>query len=505
MTTTIGYVRVSSEEQAEEGYSLAAQERAIRLYTELHGLTLLKIYIDDGYSGTKDERPAFKQLLADAEAKQFQVVIVHKFDRWARNTVLLLSTIKAMTDRGQSFVSISEQIDCSTAAGKMMLTIIASTAQFHSDNLSTEVKKGIREKVQQGFWHGPYPTGYSKGPDGVMVPNDMADAIRWAYKIYASGMHSYIDTAKELNRRGLRIINPQRPEPRMFDKWNLEVILKNPVYRGFVKFEGQLYPGRHQPIIDEETWNTVQAIIAKHAAKHGRMSMRASRTGGGVMTEVIYCEHCSLPMYYNPSTSKNTKTYGYYRCSGVEKLTCTTGGVRSKTVDDQICAILKRLVLPADLRAEVIARAASLIGINQPERSPEQITLAQQLQVLEHARSCGLIVGEEYTVRRRELEQRMQALANAEQVGPTLKELHEKAALLEDMVGLIDASAIPERRGIIRSIFDRIWVTAHTVCAIMPNGLYLPLASAMAEVCGLGGPGGDRTHDTRLKRPLLYH
>ncbi|MBX0330061.1 recombinase family protein [Oscillochloris sp. ZM17-4] len=178
MTTATGYVRVSSDEQAEEGFSLAAQERAIRLYCELHQLTLGTIYVDDGYTGTNGDRPAFKRLLEDAKTGAFQTVIVHKFDRWARNTELLLHTIRRLSEKHIAFVSISEQVDCSTPAGKMMLTIIASTAQFHSDNLSVEVRKGILDKVQQGYWHGPYPIGYQKGPDGVLTPTSDADAVR---------------------------------------------------------------------------------------------------------------------------------------------------------------------------------------------------------------------------------------------------------------------------------------------------------------------------------------
>ena len=83
-------------------------------------------------------------------------------------------------------------------------------------------------------------------------------------------------------------------------------------------------------------------------------------------------------------------------------------------------------------------------------------------------------------------------------------DLRTAAALLADMPALLAASPIPEQRGILRGVFDRVWVTAHSICAIMPNRLYLPLASATAEVCVIGGPGGDRTHDIRLKRPLLY-
>ena len=108
----------------------------------------------------------------------------------------------------------------------------------------------------------------------------------------------------------------------------------------------------------------------------------------------------------------------------------------------------------------------------------------------------------EYAVEVRAIQELMSTLKS-----PFVEDLDLRTAanFLADMPALLAASPIPEQRGILRGVFDRVWVAAHTISAIMPNRLYLPLASATAEVCITGGPGGVRTHDTRLKRPLLYH
>jgi hypothetical protein len=124
--------------------------------------------------------------------------------------------------------------------------------------------------------------------------------------------------------------------------------------------------------------------------------------------------------------------------------------------------------------------------------------------VLENARQCGQLVGAAYEQKAAELRERHASLKSEPQQGPTREELRKAAKLLEDLPALMNAAPIAEQRGILRSIFERVWVTAHNVCAIMPNSLYLPLASAAVGVCGIGGPGGDRTHDHRFKRSVRW-
>ncbi len=160
-----------------------------------------------------------------------------------------------------------------------------------------------------------------------------------------------------------------------------------------------------------------------------------------------------------------------------------------------VTAIARLLALPPEWRAEVLRQAEAMLhpkGANDEQRT--------QLEARLYA--DGLLTETEYAAEARAIQELMITLPS-----PFVEEvdLRTAAALLADMPALLAASPIPEQRGILRGVFDRVWLAAHTISAIMPNRLYLPLASAAAEVCISGGPGGDRTHDTRLKRPLLYH
>ena len=162
------YVRVSTEEQV-EGYSLEAQDRAGRLYCDAHGWEIIDVYRDEGRSARTDDlarRPAFQQLLADAEAGHFDVIVVHKLDRFSRNLRVTLETLERLQTWGVGFVSISEQMDFTTPIGKVVLATLAAFAQYYSDNLSLETKKGKAERKAQGLYNGLLPFGVKRNSAG---------------------------------------------------------------------------------------------------------------------------------------------------------------------------------------------------------------------------------------------------------------------------------------------------------------------------------------------------
>jgi site-specific DNA recombinase len=138
----VGYIRVSSEEQT-EGYSLAAQERALGLYCEAHGWELVGIYADEGVSAWTDDldkRPQFTTVMTDAEAGVYDILVVHKLDRFARNVGVAVEALKTLRSLDVGFVSISEQMDFTTPFGKVALTMLLAFAEFYSDNLSAETR-----------------------------------------------------------------------------------------------------------------------------------------------------------------------------------------------------------------------------------------------------------------------------------------------------------------------------------------------------------------------------
>ena len=164
-----GYVRVSTEDQA-EGYSLDAQRREIARYCERHGFDLIRLYADEGVSGHTEKierRPELVVLLEDAAHGVFDVVIVHTIDRWARNVGVQRQALQRLGEAGVGFASVTENIDFTTPAGKLMLTMIGGVSEFFSDQLAVHVSKGQRERAEKGLPSGPFRSATShrcRGP-----------------------------------------------------------------------------------------------------------------------------------------------------------------------------------------------------------------------------------------------------------------------------------------------------------------------------------------------------
>jgi DNA invertase Pin-like site-specific DNA recombinase len=212
VTRPVGYLRVSSREQI-EGFSLDAQERAIRAYCASKGWDEPVFYSDQGVSGFSDitaKRPAFSAMLDAAEAGRYDVVVVHKLDRFARSITTTLRELHRLERNKIAFGSVSEGIDFTTPIGRVILATLAAFAEYYSRNLSTEVRKGIVEKREQGEHVGGIPWGALRRDGKLRV--DPAHAETLALLLELARDRSPQAVATELNRRAI-------PPPRTGAWW----------------------------------------------------------------------------------------------------------------------------------------------------------------------------------------------------------------------------------------------------------------------------------------------
>lgn len=156
------YARVSTEEQT-EGYSLDAQVECFRRYCQDHSWQIVQEYLEPGASARSAERPVFKQMLRGAEAGLFDVLVVHKLDRFSRSLRDTLNLMSDLRNWGISFVSIQEQFDFTTPAGRLQMQILGAVAEWFSSNLGQEIAKGIHQRALAGLPWGRLPTGYCWG------------------------------------------------------------------------------------------------------------------------------------------------------------------------------------------------------------------------------------------------------------------------------------------------------------------------------------------------------
>lgn len=185
----VGYIRVSTDQQANEGVSLDAQRARIDAYCELQELQLVEMVVDAGESAKSLDRPGVQKVLAMVSARQVDAVVIYKLDRLFRNTQDALNTSQDFDHRGVALCSISEQLDTSTPMGKFFFTITAAYAEMERAMIAERTREGLRQTRLQGKQIGnKTPYGYDL-IDGKLVPNaGEQDVIRMVNEHHAAGM-----------------------------------------------------------------------------------------------------------------------------------------------------------------------------------------------------------------------------------------------------------------------------------------------------------------------------
>lgn len=183
----IGYVRVSTEDQAREGISLDNQENKIRAYADLNGFELVDVIKDEGLSGKTMDRLGMNRINAMIDAVEIEAVIVYKLDRLSRKTIDILNTLDAWEKNNIAFHSITDRIDTKTAAGKFLLTILSALAQMERDLISERTVDALAHKKRTGEWCGRVPFGYKIKDNRLVEDEEAMKTIKKAKRLRSIG------------------------------------------------------------------------------------------------------------------------------------------------------------------------------------------------------------------------------------------------------------------------------------------------------------------------------
>jgi len=361
------YIRVSTEDQAREGYSLEVQREYLESFADREGFNVFKVYCDDGISAYSTRRPALQELLADAKAKRFELVVVHKIDRFSRNLKDLLMLVDELSSYGVAFKSATEPFDTTTSAGMLMFQQLGSFAEFERNRIAKRVFPGMFKGVQQGNWQGarysPYGYKYNKANKLLELDEQEAKVVKIIFEMCLAGksirfITEYLTKKKYRNRKG-----------NIFSTKLIGDILKNRIYTGKLVWNRHHYDqnkktkkgyayvknssdkiiiaqGKHEAIISEEVFN-----LAQEKLKLRRIEIKRKKSDYP-LSGILYCAKCNH-RYLGISSISNHRTgekKRWYRCNGPQRsfVRCKNKSVKAQDIEPKVALILDCL-----LRSEI--------------------------------------------------------------------------------------------------------------------------------------------------------
>ena len=345
MEESISINRVSSQRQ-DEGYSLPQQAKANREKAQSDNRKVVREFNIIESAKTSEKRDDFNEMVAYIKAnKNIKFVYIEKPDRLTRNLKDATLAYDLVYNYDITFVFTRDNFVLnknSNSHAKFQFDIKAVLAKNYIDNLSDEVKKGQRGMLEEGKWPGGVsPTGYKK-VDKLLIPDSPRDGfIVQTFELYASGSHSLKSLKKEMDKRGFR---SQHGKP--LTRSNYHVILTNPIYFGMMRWNGHLYEGKHQPLIDQELFERVQEMLQR--TKNGEIIpvyAKHNLTYRGV----LQCGECGCKITAEEKTKTNkgdgkVHRWVYYHCTHFKPCN-QKGAVREEKIDEEIISTLQSLSL----------------------------------------------------------------------------------------------------------------------------------------------------------------
>lgn len=313
------YIRVSTERQADEGFSLEAQRDILMDLANKKGLEVYRIYSDPGVSGGSFKRPGIQMMLKDMKAKRFDTIIVHKLDRLSRNMGDLYEFINLVNKLDVRLIIAaqgSEEIDTRSPMGKAFLYFSGIWAEIYLDNLREEILKGLTKKIQKGGRHmSRPPLGYTYDENNkLVIVEEEARLVREVFELFTVKLWGVTKIANYMNTKSTL------KEGGRWDNKSVRNILGNYTYAGYNHFKPEHWPeekriivkGDHEPIVSKETFEKAQKIRSRRKQNHISRRSFDYAFGG-----IVKCRKCGATYVGNSRHYKGVKkstTYKFYRC-----------------------------------------------------------------------------------------------------------------------------------------------------------------------------------------------
>lgn len=358
------YTRKSHEEGLEQEFnSLDAQREAGENYIasqKANGWVCLPDRYDDGgFSGGNTSRPALRRIMEDIKAGKIDIVVIYKIDRLTRCLTDFSELQEFFDAHDVSFVSVTQEINTSTSAGRMMLNILMTFAQYEREIIAERVRDKVGAAKKRGKNCGGYPVlGYDTDPvtKKLIVNEKEAETVRFVFGKYNEcGSAKEVATALELRGCRGKVWTTRRGvkhDGQMINNQMIYRMLNNPLYAGRVPHRSNSYPGEHEAIITQEVWNKTRELLKNNLTHDAKRRTPKLQPFAGL----VVCGHCGGAITLSHTVKKGKHRYGYYICNEDSKRNfsiCPTPRVPAadfeKVVLRELAAILKTPTMLAQI------------------------------------------------------------------------------------------------------------------------------------------------------------
>ncbi len=345
MTGAVGYARVSTEEQARQNNSLAAQKKKIVAYCKQHGFSLLNVF-EASESARTIERPVFQEALkyCRQNTANLSYFIVSDLSRLARNVQDQAQIFVVMNQLGIKLVALDDPITDDSAVGKLSRNMIGMVNQFFSDSLSERTRQRMQGAVKAGRFPWPAPIGYRNVDKELKLDSERAPLIREAFEMVSSGRYPTTEAVlKVITALGLRTRKGRPVSMQSFAR-----LLSNEIYSGWVVSGNIRARGNHEAIISDELFSAVQAKLKSKTVPHKKLNEDFPLRG------VVKCATCGKMLTAGWSKGRNA-TYPYYYCWTPK---CRAVSLRRDDLEGKFVSLLGRMEPTAELLAQLPGRIA---------------------------------------------------------------------------------------------------------------------------------------------------
>jgi site-specific DNA recombinase len=421
------YIRVSTDEQVKEGFSIPAQKDRLQKYAESMDWQISDFYIEEGVSAKNTDRPELQRLLQDIRQLKVDIVLVYRLDRLTRSVLDLYHLLHEFEKYNVKFKSATEMYDTTSALGRLFLTLVAALAQWERENLGERVRMGMEHMVhEEKRPGGPPPLGYILLNQKLAVHDEEALIIRFIFDRYlhGAGMNRI---AQECN-----LLRFRTKMGKPFSKTAISAILQNPVYYGALRWnyrEGRqklhapedwiVLEDIHPPIISKETYDSACEILKRRKQRHPRQL-----ASGYIFSGIAFCGRCGAQLTGHTIRQKNKgKEIRQYKCTNKKKGTCGLSALPEQTVEQ---LFIEKVKLAINHILQSVEESTFLKPAVQA-KTPDPIK--NQLQKITSKRTRLQLLFAEGLITLEEIHSQMRLLAGQEGLLINEEEKHIKCAV----------------------------------------------------------------------------